>query len=74
MKGLTSSAQFGLGRRACVGKYIAEASVWIVAATMLATLDIGKAVDADGKDIYPDPEFTDGLTWSVCSCPLIASC
>ena len=41
---------------------------------MLATLDIGKAVDADGKDIYPDPEFTDGLTWSVCSCPLIASC
>lgn len=54
--------QFGFGRRVCVGRYLAEASVWIVVASMLATLNIEKAVDAHGKEITPSVELTNGLT------------
>ena len=54
--------QFGFGRRVCIGKYLAEASVWIVVACLLAMMDIEKAVDADGKEITPDIELTNGLT------------
>lgn len=54
--------QFGFGRRVCVGKHLAEASVWIVVATMLATMTIEKAVGADGKEIIPEVELTNGLT------------
>ena len=54
--------QFGFGRRVCVGRHLAEASVWIVVATMLATMTIEKAVDCDGNEIVPDVELTNGLT------------
>ncbi|KAK4495602.1 hypothetical protein PRZ48_012870 [Zasmidium cellare] len=54
--------QFGFGRRVCVGRHLAEASVWIVVATMLATMDIEKAVDGEGKEIIPEVELTNGLT------------
>lgn len=54
--------QFGFGRRVCVGRHLAEASVWIVVATMLATLSINKAVGDDGNEIVPDVELTSGLT------------
>ncbi|GBE89499.1 Multifunctional cytochrome P450 monooxygenase af510 [Sparassis crispa] len=55
-------AVFGFGRRICPGRYFADNSAWIVAATVLATFDICKAVDKDGKAIEPDVVFTtDGL-------------
>lgn len=54
--------QFGFGRRVCVGKHLAEASVWIVVATMLATMNTEKAVGSDGKEIVPEVELTNGLT------------
>lgn len=54
--------QFGFGRRVCVGRYLAEASVWIVVATMLATVNIEKARDDVGKEIVPEVELTNGLT------------
>jgi cytochrome P450 len=54
--------QFGFGRRICVGKHLAEASVWIVVASMLATMNIEKAIDTDGKEITPEVELTNGLT------------
>ncbi|KAF2167788.1 hypothetical protein M409DRAFT_65886 [Zasmidium cellare ATCC 36951] len=54
--------QFGFGRRVCVGRHLAEASVWIVVATLLATMSIGQAVDAEGKEIIPEVELTNGLT------------
>ena len=53
---------YGFGRRVCVGRHLAEASVWIVVATMLATMNIEKAVDAEGKEITPEVELTNGLT------------
>lgn len=53
---------FGFGRRICPGRHLAEASVWIVIATMLHTLTIKKAVGPDGKEITPTVTLTPGLT------------
>jgi cytochrome P450 len=44
---------FGFGRRRCAGQAFAEASVWIQMATVLATLNLEKAVDEKGKTIEP---------------------
>ncbi|KAM3070403.1 hypothetical protein ACMFMG_010230 [Clarireedia jacksonii] len=52
---------FGFGRRICVGRHLALASVWIVLATLIATTDISKALDPEGKEIEPIIEFTTGL-------------
>ncbi|TWU75198.1 hypothetical protein ED733_004920 [Metarhizium rileyi] len=54
--------QFGYGRRVCVGKHLAEASVWIVVAAMLSTMDIVTARDEHGNEIVPEVELTNGLT------------
>ncbi|KAM4065259.1 cytochrome p450 [Hirsutella rhossiliensis] len=54
--------QFGYGRRVCVGKHLAEASLWIVIASMLSAMNIEKARDNDGNDIEPVVELTSGLT------------
>ncbi|KAF9456706.1 cytochrome P450 [Collybia nuda] len=53
---------FGFGRRICPGRYLADASVWIAIASVLATLDISKAVDSNGKEIIPEVAFTSGIT------------
>jgi hypothetical protein len=42
---------------------LAETSVWIAMATILATLNIRRAVDENGEEIIPQPEFSSGLTW-----------
>lgn len=54
--------QFGFGRRACVGKHLAESSLWIVIASMLSTMSIEKAKDAQKREITPKVELTSGLT------------
>ena len=56
------NGQFGFGRRICVGKHLAEASVWIVVATILSTVNVEKAIDAEGHEITPRVELTNGLT------------
>ncbi|KAK2597324.1 hypothetical protein QQS21_006098 [Conoideocrella luteorostrata] len=56
------NGQFGYGRRICVGMHLAEASVWIVAAAILSTMSIQKAVDESGNEITPEVELTNGLT------------
>jgi cytochrome P450 len=53
---------FGFGRRICPGRHLAEANVWIVVVTMLATLNIQKAVGEDGEEIIPEVVLTNGLT------------
>lgn len=52
---------FGFGRRACVGLHFADSSLYIAIAYVLATFDISKAKDANGKDIEPKISFTAGL-------------
>jgi hypothetical protein len=61
--------QFGFGRRICVGRFLADDSVWIIVATMLATLDFSKTVAEDGTVIEPRVKFTNGGTWLVYPSP-----
>lgn len=53
--------QWGFGRRICPGRHLATNSLWIMVATMLATLDISKAKDEDGHEITPPPEMSTGV-------------
>ncbi|KDR72308.1 hypothetical protein GALMADRAFT_102042 [Galerina marginata CBS 339.88] len=54
--------QFGFGRRLCPGRHLADASVWIAIASILAAFDISPAKAADGTPILPKEEFLSGIT------------
>ncbi|KAJ6472470.1 cytochrome P450 [Mycena sanguinolenta] len=56
-----SNVAFGFGRRICTGEYIADQSLWIAIASILATCTITKAVDENGNTIAPDMTMSDGL-------------
>lgn len=58
----TAPPYFGLGRRICPGKYVAEQSIWAAMVSILATLRIGKARDDAGREIDFTPMFTTGMT------------
>jgi len=54
---------FGFGRRICVGQHLAEASVWIVVASVLSTIILERWRDPKtGTEEVPVVEFTNGLT------------
>ncbi|KAH6965879.1 cytochrome P450 [Fusarium venenatum] len=53
---------FGFGRRICVGRFLADNSVWVMVATMLSTLNFCKQVAQDGRPIEPRVRFTNGGT------------
>ncbi|KAJ6463126.1 cytochrome P450 [Mycena vitilis] len=53
---------FGFGRRICTGKYVADNSLWIAIATVLAACKIENAVDGNGNIIIPEVALSDGLT------------
>ncbi|KIP09976.1 hypothetical protein PHLGIDRAFT_66583 [Phlebiopsis gigantea 11061_1 CR5-6] len=46
------SAVFGFGRRSCPGVNLAEATLFVMCATILSVFDITKAVE-DGKEVVP---------------------
>ncbi|KAK2003327.1 cytochrome P450 [Colletotrichum falcatum] len=52
---------FGYGRRICPGRYLADESIFITVARLLATFDIKKAVDESGREIDPEIHGTSGL-------------
>ncbi|KAG1842640.1 cytochrome P450 [Suillus subalutaceus] len=52
---------FGWGRRMCVGRYVADASLWIAMASFLAVFSAHKALDDDGMDIPVVPKFSTGI-------------
>ncbi|KAG1804406.1 cytochrome P450 [Suillus subaureus] len=52
---------WGWGRRICVGRYLADASLWSAIASMLAVFDFLKATDENGKDIDFEPRWTPGI-------------
>ncbi|KAJ7020856.1 cytochrome P450 [Mycena alexandri] len=62
-----STAAFGFGRRICPGRDMAQWSLWITAASILATFTISKSLDEKGIPIEPSGEFTSGLLWYVVS-------
>ncbi|KAH6641002.1 cytochrome P450 [Chaetomium tenue] len=49
---------FGFGRRICIGRNLAENSLLIVLATMLATVDIDWPLGADGKPTPFEPKWS----------------
>jgi len=55
-------APFGFGRRVCIGRDLAKASVWIVLATLIATMDVSKPISRDGKELEQVVEFSTGLS------------
>ena len=54
---------FGFGRRVCPGRFMAKESMWLLVASVLATMDIGMASDEKGQPIVPDGEYLEGLLW-----------
>ncbi|KLO10806.1 cytochrome P450 [Schizopora paradoxa] len=48
---------FGFGRRICPGQKWAEQLLFIAVASMLAALNIEKAVDENGREIEPNNEY-----------------
>ncbi|KAJ7619871.1 cytochrome P450 [Mycena rosella] len=54
-------AAFGFGRRICPGRNLAASSLWITIASILATLEIKKARDENGKEIEPSYAYFPGL-------------
>ncbi|KAJ6574328.1 cytochrome P450 [Mycena capillaripes] len=54
-------AAFGYGRRRCPGRHMANASLFITVASVLAAFDIKKALDENGREIEPSYEFDSGF-------------
>lgn len=52
---------FGFGRRRCPGMHLIESSFWIVMASMIATMDISKAVDEQGDVVEPEIVFDNAV-------------
>ncbi|KAG6884451.1 hypothetical protein C0993_011005 [Termitomyces sp. T159_Od127] len=59
----TTTALYGFGRRKCPGRFLADETLWIAIATILATVSISPAIGKDGKEIIPDTTVvTSGIT------------
>ncbi|KZV80853.1 cytochrome P450 [Exidia glandulosa HHB12029] len=52
---------FGFSRRECPGRFVADASVWLMVATTLATFNIGMATDENGQPLVPDVKYSSGI-------------
>lgn len=47
--------------RVCAGRYMADNTVWLTVASVLATLTLGKAKDKNGNEINILGEYTSGM-------------
>jgi hypothetical protein len=54
-------ACFGFGRRICPGIHVADASLFAMVSTLLATVDIIRAKDANGNEVVPEVDVTTGI-------------
>ncbi|KAF9218869.1 cytochrome P450 [Gyrodon lividus] len=52
---------FGFGRRRCPGANLVESSAWLLMVSMIATLDMGKAIDEQGREIEPEVVFDNAV-------------
>ncbi|KAH7914101.1 cytochrome P450 [Hygrophoropsis aurantiaca] len=57
----TCSMAFGFGRRICVGRRLADASLWSSMALMLAAFKFSKQKDERGIDIDFEPQWGSGV-------------
>ncbi|KAJ7251375.1 cytochrome P450 [Mycena rebaudengoi] len=51
------SLVFGFGRRVCPGRHMAQSTLWITVASLLAVFNITKAIGKDGKILEPSYEY-----------------
>jgi len=49
---------FGFGRRVCIGRYLADNTVWLTIASVLATLNLTKPKDKEGNEIDISEEYS----------------
>ncbi|KAI1790074.1 cytochrome P450 [Ganoderma leucocontextum] len=56
-----STFVFGYGRRICPGRHFAEASLFIIIASVLHTLTIDNVVDERGSPLIPEAKMTHGV-------------
>ena len=52
---------FGWGRRVCPGMHLAEASLWIYAANILAVMNVVPVKKERGEEVRPQEEGTEGI-------------
>ncbi|KAL1937769.1 hypothetical protein VTO73DRAFT_12922 [Trametes versicolor] len=55
---------FGNGRRICAGRHFADASLYIIVASVLHTLSIKPPLDASGKPAHVEPKMTTDMLLS----------
>ncbi|KAJ7251337.1 cytochrome P450 [Mycena rebaudengoi] len=55
------NAVFGFGRRVCPGRHMAQSTLWITVASLLAVFNITKAIGEDGKILEPSYEYHSAL-------------
>lgn len=68
-------AVWGFGRRVCPGRGFAEASLWLCMANFIATMNIEKPVDGDGRTVTPAAAFETGaIRWADTDAVLLAGC
>jgi len=48
---------FGFGRRRCPGSDLVDCTIWLLLATMIATIDISMPLDKNGSAIEPQVDF-----------------
>ncbi|KAH7923206.1 cytochrome P450 [Leucogyrophana mollusca] len=58
----TVSFAFGFGRRICVGRYLADASIWSAVVSMLAVFKFAKPLDDMGREVEIDVQWSTGIT------------
>ncbi|KAG2111960.1 cytochrome P450, partial [Suillus discolor] len=57
----TVNMAFGFGRRICVGRHFADASLWIAISSLLAVFTFSKRIGADGEVIDFEPRWSSGI-------------
>ena len=58
-----STVAFGYGRRMCPGRWMAQDSIWIAVACILAVFSLEKKKDGAGNVIEPSGKYKLGLLW-----------
>ena len=62
----TTHITFGFGRRMCAGRHLADTTVWIAIAKVLAVFKVLRPLDENGVEIAVEPKFSSGIgVWVI---------